>query len=244
AIRLPTIESSCQQARDERDRQRERSRDLELQGEAPDEEKGRRDGSRHDQTGERREPWTRGERPRLRHWTRGSLTRSDGSHNYELSNGDPCDRKRPAQADEERLQRQRRIDVELGEIAPGLAGELGRLLRTGEALERGVLVQLVGVVAVDCRLGSRREGDEIAVPSSDFLQRREQLFALGAPRGAAQPLLHLALRQLEPLEAALGGFPRLLRTRARARDNDFRRCCGLELRRQGGRAGQAPPPPA
>src|SRR5919197_1193999 len=69
------------------------------------------------------------------------------------SDADARDGEGTAEPNEERLERERRVEVELGEVAPGLAGELGRLLGAREPLERGVRSELVGMVAVHRRFG-------------------------------------------------------------------------------------------
>src|SRR5205085_1547150 len=97
------------------------------------------------------------------------------------------------QTDEERLERQRRIQVELLEVAPCVARQLSRLLGSGQQLDGRVLAQLVGVVAVHGRLRAGRERNEVAVPSGELLERREQLLALRSAGGAAQTLLRLTL---------------------------------------------------
>ncbi len=126
---------------------------------------------------------------------------------FDGSGADPGDREGPAQLNEEGLQCERGVDVELGEIAPGLAGELGRLLGAGEPFHRGVLAQLVNVIAMDGGLRPGREGDQVAVPRRELLQRRQQLLPLGSARGPAEPLFGLSLGQLEPVEAGLGCLP-------------------------------------
>src|SRR5690242_2465523 len=106
-----------------------------------------------------------------------------------------------AELDEQRLEGERRRELELLEAAPGLAHELGGELRALEPLEAAVLPQLFGPVDVDERLlGPRRRGDEVAVPRRELLQRGKQLLALGASARPADPLLRLSRGQVEPLE--------------------------------------------
>src|ERR687887_2088439 len=79
------------------------------------------------------------------------------------SDADARDGEGTAEPNEERLERERRVEVELGEVAPGLAGELGRLLGAREPLDRGVRSELLGMVAVHRRVGPGGERDDVAV---------------------------------------------------------------------------------
>src|SRR6185437_10486123 len=75
-----------------------------------------------------------------------------------------------AQPDEEALERQRRVHVELLELAPRLADELRGALGRLEALEARVLLQLGKVVEVDHRtLRPGRDDDEVAVPGGELV---------------------------------------------------------------------------
>jgi hypothetical protein len=58
-------------------------------------------------------------------------------------------------------------------------------------------------------LGARRHHHEVAIPGRELLERSEHLLALGAALRAAEPLIGVALRQVEALELLLGGGARL-----------------------------------
>src|SRR5436190_1769448 len=121
------------------------------------------------------------------------------------------------------------------------AGELRGVLGRGEALDRRVRAQLVGVIAVDGDLRAGGEGDHVAVPGGELFERSQQLLALGAAGGAAEALLGLAVGQLEPLEADLSGLARLLGARPRAGDDELGRRGGVEVGREIDVARQAQP---
>src|SRR5438067_9100643 len=99
-----------------------------------------------------------------------------------------------AQPDEETLERERGVHVELLELAPRLADELGRALGRLEPLEARVLLQLGKVVEVDHRtLRPGRDDDEVAVPGGELVEGLEHLLALGAELRSPQTLLALAV---------------------------------------------------
>src|SRR5215470_2387598 len=117
-----------------------------------------------------------------------------------------------AQADEQRLERERRRDLELLGFPPGCADELAGLLGSVHSLAGGVSPQLLEPVDVDgCRLGACGDDHEVAIPRLELLEQRKQLLALGAALGAPNALLRLPSLQLEGLHLQLG---RLLRLRA------------------------------
>ena len=58
----------------------------------------------------------------------------------------------------------------------------------------------------DRRLGARRDDDEVAVPRRELLEGREQLLALRSALGAAEALVALPRRELEPLQLGLGAL--------------------------------------
>src|SRR5438552_18806505 len=108
-------------------------------------------------------------------------------------------RERSAQLHEERFQREPRGELELLEVAPGLADELRGALSALQPLERRVLQQHGRPVGVHERARSaRRRRDEISVPRRKLLQRREQFLPLGPATGPPHTLLRFARRQLEP----------------------------------------------
>src|SRR5205085_6664386 len=81
------------------------------------------------------------------------------------SNGGGRRRELPSELDEERLQRERRVDVELLERPPRLADELRRALGSLQPLHGPVLPQLVGAVEVRDRLAGACGHDyEVAIP--------------------------------------------------------------------------------
>src|SRR5882724_5301631 len=108
----------------------------------------------------------------------------------------------PAQLHEERLEGERRAQVELLEGAPGLANELAGALRA----------------------------DEVAVPGCELFQRGEQLLPFGAAGGPADSLLGFAGREVEQLEPLLRFQLRLGATLFRAVEDALRGLAGLELR--------------
>src|SRR5439155_5952466 len=113
-------------------------------------------------------------------------------------------RQRCAQAHEQRVERELRRDVELLERAPRVAHDLARLLRAGDALARRVGVELVEPVRVDDGVvRADGDGDQVAVPPRELLERREQLVALAAALRAAQALLGVARGELERLDDLL-----------------------------------------
>ena len=120
-----------------------------------------------------------------------------------VEEGQPLDRvdARPrarGDADEQRLHRELRRQVELLQHAPRVPHLLGRALRAEQPLARRVLAQQRQLVEVDRRLvGADGDRDEIAVPRGELLDLREQLLALGAARRALHLLLGVARRQLE-----------------------------------------------
>src|SRR5581483_9352033 len=82
---------------------------------------------------------------------------------------------------EQRLERERRRQLELLRLAPGGANELARALGGVQPLRRRVRAQLLEPVDVDDgRLRAHRDHDEVAVPPLELLERREQLVPLGA----------------------------------------------------------------
>src|SRR5712691_1668342 len=82
-----------------------------------------------------------------------------------------------AKLHEERLERERRAEVELLEGTPGLAHELAGALGARESLGRGVLREEPAPVCVnDGPLRPNRHDDEVAVPGGELFERREQLF--------------------------------------------------------------------
>src|SRR3990172_1040871 len=112
--------------------------------------------------------------------------------------------------DEERFERELRVEIELLERPPGLPHGLGCAPRVLGPLGGGVRAQLLEPVRVDDgALRAGRDDDEAAIPRGELLERGEQLLALGPALGALQPLLQLALRQLLPLEGTLLVVPRL-----------------------------------
>src|SRR3990172_1870531 len=113
--------------------------------------------------------------------------------------------------DEERFERELRVEIELLERPPGLPHGLGCAPRVLGPLGGGVRAQLLEPVRVDDgALRAGRDDDEAAIPRGELLERGEQLLALGPALGALQPLLQLALRQLLPLGLALLVVPRPL----------------------------------
>src|SRR5262249_49440066 len=136
-----------------------------------------------------------------------------------------------AQPHEKGLERQPRREVELLEGAPGLADELACPLGAGEPLGRAVGGQLLEPVVMDDRtLGADRNGDEVAVPGRELLERGEQLLALGAALRAPNALLGLARGEIERLALLLGVGLRFGATLARALEDPRGRIGGLELR--------------
>ena len=136
-----------------------------------------------------------------------------------------------AELDEQRLEGERRAEVELLEGPPGLAHELAGPLRPGEPLRRAVLGEDGEPVGMDDgALGADGDDDEVAVPGGELLERGEQLVALGAARCAPDALLGLARRQVERLELLLGCRLRLGGTLARAVEQPLRGIARLELR--------------
>src|SRR5690349_17695571 len=91
--------------------------------------------------------------------------------------------------DQQRLERERRRELQLLRLAPGGPDELARALRREEALARRVDPKLVEPVDVDRRgLGADRDDDEVAIPPLELLEHGEILVALGA---ALRPPKHL-----------------------------------------------------
>ena len=89
------------------------------------------------------------------------------------------------QTDEQRLEGERRIEVELLERAPGLTDGLGRFDGAVHRGEGHVLVELLEPVCVyDGRVRLSADDDEVAVPGFETLERGEHLVALGAALGA------------------------------------------------------------
>src|SRR5579862_4288821 len=101
-------------------------------------------------------------------------------------------------ADEERLERKLRREVELLELSPRLAHELGGPLGAVQPLSARVRLELGETVDVHRRC-VRADGDcdEVAVPGLELLELREQLLPLGASLRAADSLLGLTGGQLE-----------------------------------------------
>src|SRR5262249_4816794 len=112
------------------------------------------------------------------------------------------------EADEQRVEAELRRDVELLERAPRLAHALARELRARDPLARRILRQSVEPVGVDdCAAGSDRDGDQVAVPPRELLERREQLVSFCPALRAAGPLLGLTRPELERRRDLLGLDP-------------------------------------
>ena len=113
----------------------------------------------------------------------------------------------PPQPDEERLERERRVEVELLERPPRLAYALGRTDRAVAEIARGVLAQVVEPIGVHrSRLRARAHDDEVAVPGLQGLQAGEQLLALGASLRATDALVGVARREIELVDGGLLPF--------------------------------------
>ena len=124
-------------------------------------------------------------------------------------------REGPPQLHEQGLEGERRLQLELLQLAPGLPDELGRGLGRSRALGRRVLSQRIEVVDVDRgALGAHGDGDQVAVPRAQLVEHEQQLLALGAAGCAPQPLLRLARGKLLALELLLGRGARFLRPHA------------------------------
>src|SRR5262249_28015297 len=108
---------------------------------------------------------------------------------------------RPAETDEERLQRQRRVHVELLRLAPCLLHQLDRLVGVFAGAPAAVGPQVVEAIRMQ-RRAARACGDdqEIAVPAREALERCEQLLPLRPALRSAHALLGVAARQLAPLD--------------------------------------------
>ena len=110
-----------------------------------------------------------------------------------------------SQPDQQRLERERRRDLQLLGLPPGCAHELAGLLGSVHSLEGGVRSQLVEPIDVDSgRLGTGRNHYEVAVPGLELLEQRQQLLTLGTSLGAPDALLCLPPRELEGLDLQLG----------------------------------------
>ena len=136
-----------------------------------------------------------------------------------------------AQPDEQRLERERRRDLQLLRLPPGRTDELARVFGGVHSLERGVGPQLLQPVDVDGRrLRAGGDHDEISVPRLELLEQREELLALGAALGAPHALLRLPPRQLEGLDLHLGCRLRLGPPLADAGEKRLGAVGGLERR--------------
>ena len=126
------------------------------------------------------------------------------------------------QAQEERLERERRRELELLGFPPGGPHELAGALGRQEALAGRVRPQVGEPVDVHHgALRARREDDEVAVPPLELLEHREQLVALRAALGAAHPLLGLPAGQLEHGDGLLRLLLRLGAALCDAREQDL-----------------------
>ena len=100
---------------------------------------------------------------------------------------------------QQRLERERRRELQLLGLAPGGADELARLLGA-RAAARASRPRAAPSSPVDVhggRLGAGGDDDEVAVPPLELLEHREQLVALGAALGPPHALLGLPAGQLE-----------------------------------------------
>ena len=101
-----------------------------------------------------------------------------------------------AQADEQRLERERRRELELLRLAPGGADELAGPLGPEQPLpaSRPRAAPRSRSTCTTAASAPAASDDEVAVPPLQLLEHREQLVALGAALRAPDALLRLAAR--------------------------------------------------
>ena len=115
------------------------------------------------------------------------------------------------ESDEERLERERRVQVELLEGAPGLPHDFGGLQRPVSEVTRHVLAQVVESIRVDSgRLGSRRDDDEIAIPGLESFEPCQKLLALRSALSAPHTLIGLPCGKVDTVERRLFSLLRLV----------------------------------